>query len=550
MRHGGKILINQLEAQGARAAFTVPGESFLAALDGLHDSNQIQTVICRQEGGAAMMAEAYGKVTGEPGVCFVTRGPGAANAMSGLHIAQQDSTPMVTFIGMPASDVEDREAFQEIEIKQLYASFVKWSAVIRQTDRIPEYVSRAFHAARSGRPGPVVLGLPEDMLAANIEAADVPAANPAMSAPSSEDMARLAALLERAERPFVILGGPGWSAELQRAMQDFASRFALPVGCAFRFQDYFDNRHPCYAGHIGIGPDAKLVEAVKEADVLLVIGARLGEMTTSGYSLLDIPSPRQTLVHVHPSPDELGSVYRPDLAIASSAAAFVGALTRLETPAARPWSGRTTELHRAQEAVLKPIPLPGAVQFAEVVRTVSEMLPEDGFVANGAGNYAAFLHRYFEYKGYRTQLAPTSGSMGYGLPAAIAAKIAAPNRAAVAFAGDGCFMMTSQELATAVQYGLPVVVIIANNGMYGTIRAHQEREYPGRVVGTTLVNPDFAAFARSFGANGVTIERTEDFRGAFGEALAANRPTLIELKLDPEALSPRQTLSAIRNAKR
>ncbi|MGD9829920.1 MAG: thiamine pyrophosphate-binding protein, partial [Hyphomicrobiaceae bacterium] len=338
MRHGGKILINQLEAQGARAAFTVPGESFLAALDGLHDSNQIQTVICRQEGGAAMMAEAYGKVTGEPGVCFVTRGPGAANAMSGLHIAQQDSTPMVTFIGMPASDVEDREAFQEIEIKQLYASFVKWSAVIRQTDRIPEYVSRAFHAARSGRPGPVVLGLPEDMLAANIEAADVPAANPAMPAPSSEDMARLAALLERAERPFVILGGPGWSAELQRAMQDFASRFALPVGCAFRFQDYFDNRHPCYAGHIGIGPDAKLVEAVKEADVLLVIGARLGEMTTSGYSLLDIPSPRQTLVHVHPSPDELGSVYRPNLAIASSAAAFVGALTRLETPAARPWS--------------------------------------------------------------------------------------------------------------------------------------------------------------------------------------------------------------------
>ena len=549
MRHGGKILIDQLEAQGATTAFTVPGESFLAALDGLHDSNRIKTVICRQEGGASMMAEAWGKITGEPGVCFVTRGPGAANAMSGLHVAQQDSTPMVLFVGMPALEHEDREAFQEIEVKRLFSSFVKWAAVIRQTERIPEYVSRAFHAARSGRPGPVVLGLPEDMLSAECEAHDAKPAAVAAPRPDPGQMQLLAEKLRQASRPIMIVGGPGWSVEAQQAVETFATRLDLPVAPAFRYQDYFDNRHKCHVGCAGIGIDPKLGAAIKEADLLIVVGARLGEMTTSQYALLDIPNPRQFLVHVHPSPDELGSVYRADLPIAATTESFAQMLGGIEAPASLPWSALRADLRAGYERSLAPIALPGAVKLAEVVRTVSQMLPEDGIVTNGAGNYAAFVHRYFEYKRYRTQLAPTSGSMGYGLPAAIAAKLAVPMRPVVNFQGDGCFLMTGQELATAVQYGLPIVTIVANNGVYGTIRMHQERDYPDRVIGTTLVNPDFAAYARSFGAEGVTIEATKDFAPAFRRALTADRPVLIELKLDPEAISPRKTLSEIREHK-
>ena len=548
MRHGGKILINQLEAQGASAAFTVPGESFLAALDGLHDSNRIRTVICRQEGGAAMMAEAHAKMTGKPGVCFVTRGPGAANAMSGLHIAQQDSTPLVTLVGMPGADFEDREAFQEIEIKQLFGSFVKWSAVIRSTERIPEYVSRAFHVAQSGRPGPVVLGLPEDMLSAATEALDAQNANPADPAPNPVDMAALAAQLAKAERPMMIVGGPGWSDEIQNGTETFAARFDMPVAAAFRYQDYIDNRHPNYVGHAGIGLDAKLASAIKDADLLMVIGARLGEMTTSGYSLLNIPNPAQTLVHVHPSPDELGSVYRADIAINSSAGNFVRALGGLSAPNNIPWSERTRALRSSQEQSWQPLETPGDVQLAQVIRTTSEMLPEDAIVCNGAGNYAAFLHRYFQYKGYRTQLAPTSGSMGYGLPAAIGAKIAHPQRTVVAFAGDGCFMMTGQELATVAQYGLGIVMVVVNNGMFGTIRMHQERHYPERVSGTTLMNPDFAAYAKAFGINGMSVTRTAEFQPALAEALASNQATLIEVKTDPEAITARQTLTEIRNA--
>ena len=546
MRHGGKVLVDQLEIQGATTAFTVPGESFLAALDGLHDSNRIKTIICRQEGGASMMAEAWGKITGEPGVCFVTRGPGAANAMSGLHVARQDSTPMVAFVGMPASGHEDREAFQEIEIKQLFSSLVKWSAVIRQTERIPEYISHALHVARSGRPGPVVLGLPEDMLAADCDIADAKPARIAEPRPGAEDIGALQERLAKAARPLMIIGGPGWSSEIQKSIEAFADRFDLPVAPAFRYQDYFDNRHRCYVGCAGIGLDAKLAAAIKDADLLIVIGARLGEITTSGYTLIDIPDPAQFLVHVHPSPDELGSVYRADLPIASSARAFSQALAGLEPPARIAWGGRRAELRAAYEQTLKPIALPGAVKMAEVVRTISELLPENGIVTNGAGNFAAFVHRYFQYKGYRTCLAPTSGSMGYGLPAAIAAKLAQPTRPVVNVQGDGDFLMTGQELATAAQYALPVITIIANNSMYGTIRAHQEREYPRRIIGTTLVNPDFAAYARSFGADGYTIEATKDFAPAFRQALASNKPSVIELKLDPEALSPRKTLTEIR----
>ncbi|TMJ72252.1 MAG: thiamine pyrophosphate-binding protein [Alphaproteobacteria bacterium] len=546
MRHGGKILIDQLEIQGATTAFTVPGESFLAALDGLHDSNRIKTIICRQEGGASMMAEAWGKITGEPGICFVTRGPGAANAMSGLHVARQDSTPMVAFVGMPSSGHEDREAFQEIEIKQVFSSFVKWAAVIRQTERIPEYVSHAIHVARSGRPGPVVLGLPEDMLASGCDAADAKPARIAESRPGAEDLAVLQDKLGKAVRPLMIIGGPGWSVAAQKAMEAFADRFDLPVAPAFRYQDYFDNRHRCYVGCAGIGLDPKLAAAIKDADVLIVLGARLGEMTTSGYTLIDIPDPKQFLVHIHPSPDELGSVYRPDLPVAATARTFCETLSRLEPPAKIAWSGRRAELRAAYEQSLRPIPLPGAVKMADVMRTVSELLPENGILTNGAGNFAAFVHRYFQYKSYRTCLAPTSGSMGYGLPAAIAAKLAHPTRPVVSVQGDGDFLMTGQELATAAQYALPIVTIIANNGMYGTIRAHQEREYPRRIVGTTLVNPDFAAYARSFGAEGYTIEATADFAPAFSAALASSKPSVIELKLDPEALSPRKTLTETR----
>jgi acetolactate synthase-1/2/3 large subunit len=549
MRHGGKILVDQLEAQGATAAFTVPGESFLAALDGLHDSNRIRTVICRQDGGAALMAEAWGKITNEPGVCFVTRGPGAANAMAGLHVAQQDSTPMVLFVGMPALGHEDREAFQEIEVKQLFSSFVKWAAVIRQTERIPEYVSHAYHMARSGRPGPVVLGLPEDMLSARCAAADAKPARLAGAEPGAADMAALQARLAAASRPLMIVGGPGWSEETRGAVEAFADRFDLPVAAAFRYQDYFDNRHRCYVGCAGIGTDPALAAAIKAADVLVVVGARLGEMTTSRYTLIEVPNPRQLLVHVHPSPDELGSVYRADLPIAVASAAFAAALARLAPPAQIAWAGLRAELRAAYERSLVPVPLPGRVQLAEVVRTVSRMLPQDGILTNGAGNFAAFVHRYFEYKRYRTQLAPTSGSMGYGMPAAIAAKLAHPERAVVNFQGDGDFLMTGQELATAVQYGLPIVTVISNNGAYGTIRMHQEREYPGRVIGTTLVNPDFAAYARSFGAEGFTVEETADFAPAFAEALASSKPSVIVLKVDLEAISVKKTLTEVREGR-
>jgi acetolactate synthase-1/2/3 large subunit len=423
---------------------------------------------------------------------------------------------------------------------------VKWAAVIRQTERIPEYVSRAFHVARSGRPGPVVLGLPEDMLRAGAEAVDAKPARLPDPQPSAADMAELRDRLVRAARPIMIVGGPGWSRGVQAAIETFADRFDLPVAPAFRYQDYFDNRHRCHIGCAGIGMEAGLASAIKDADLLIVVGARLGEMTTGQYELVDIPNPRQFLVHVHPSPDELGTVYRADLPVAAGAAAFAAALGRLEAPAGVAWSGSRAELRAGYERSLEPIALPGAVSFADVVRTVSRLLPEDGIVTNGAGNFSAFVHRYFEYKGYRTQLAPTSGSMGYGFPAAVAAKLAHPARPVVNFQGDGCFLMTGQELATAVQYALPIVTVIANNAMYGTIRMHQEREYPNRVIGTTLVNPDFAAYARSFGAEGFTVAETREFEPVFAQALEARKPVVIDLKLDPEAISVRKTLTEIR----
>jgi acetolactate synthase I/II/III large subunit len=548
MRHAGRILIEQLESEGVDTVYCVPGESYLAALDGLYDSNRIRTVVCRHEGGAAMMADAHARMTGKPGVAFVTRGPGATNASIGVHIAQQDSVPLVLFVGLPGRDVEDREAFQEFDLRAVFGSLAKWAEVVNDVSRLQEYVSRAFHIAASGRPGPVVLGLPEDMISASLDAAPIRPSRPAESAPTRADMAELAKLLTHAERPLVILGGPGWSAAIKAKFEEIAKNLDLPVACAFRCQDYFDNRHPCYAGHAGIGIEGKLAEAIASADVLLVIGARLGEMTTSGYTLVNVPEPRQKLVHVHPSADELGRVYRAELPICSAAGTFVDALAALAVPRNPNWANRTAALHAAYQAFSRPEPTPGALKMEMVIANLEDMLPDDGIVTCGAGNYATFLHRYFVHKQFRTLLAPTCGAMGFSLPAAIAAKLARPDRIVVALEGDGGFLMNGQELATAVQYGANIIVLIANNGLYGTIRMHQERNYPGRVMATSLVNPDFAALARSYGAFGEVVTDTEQFRGAFARAREAGKPALLELKLDPEALTTRQTLSQIRAA--
>lgn len=545
MVHGGRVLVEQLRAEGIRWATCVPGESYLAALDGLHDANDIRTIVCRQEGGAAIMAEAFGKVTGQPGVAFVTRGPGATNASIGVHIAQQDSTPMVLFVGQAARSMLDREAFQEVDFGAMFAPLAKWSAEISDTDRIPEYVSRAMRTAMSGRPGPVVLSLPEDMLSDECSAMAIPPSDPAECAPSPRLMEHLEVALKDAQRPLVIAGGPGWSQDVADGLARFAERFNLPVAVAFRFQDRFDNRHPNYAGHVGIGIDPTLAEHVREADLILVVGPRLGEITTSGYTLLSPPSPACRLVHVHPGAEELGSVYRADIPIQASLPLFVTALDNLEAPENPCWQSWTDAACKGYAATLEPLETPGRVKMEQIVTRLSDTLDENAIVANGAGNYATWVHRYFRYKRYGTQLAPTAGAMGYGLPAAIAAKLHDPRRTVVAFAGDGCFMMNSQELATAVKYGVNVVTLVVNNGMYGTIRMHQARSYPGRQADMTLTNPDFAAYARSFGAFGATVEDTADFDDAFAEAVASNKPAVIELKIDPEAITPRQTLSEI-----
>ncbi len=550
MRTGGKILIDQLVVQGCRTLFTVPGESFLPALDALFDEGPIRTIVCRHEGGAAMMAEASGKLTGAPGAAFVTRAAGAANAVSGVYVAHHDSTPMLLLVGLTAQAREGRGAFQEIDIAALFGALAKWVGIVRTPERIPELVARAYHAALAGRPGPVVLGLPEDVLLAAADVADGVRVRPASPAPSAAEMTRLKNKLVAAERPLVLVGGPGWSAEAAQHLATFAETFDVPVAAAFRRQDHLDNRNQAYVGHAGIDIDPKLGAAMRGSDLLLIIGETPADVTTSGYTLLSVPTPGQFLAHAHPSGDEVGRLYRTDLPIVSAAEPFAKALARLKPPPRRRWARLRRDLRASYERSLKPLPTPGAVKLEEVIATLSRELPDDAIIANGAGNYTAFLHRYFQYKGYPSQLAPTSGSMGYGLPAAIAAKLAHPERPVVALAGDGCLLMTGQELATAVQYALPLVLIVANNGMYGTIRMHQERLFPGRVLGTSLVNPDFAALARSFGAAGVTITRTEDFPSALRRALSAALPTLIELKLDPEAISPRQTLAQIRGTEK
>jgi acetolactate synthase-1/2/3 large subunit len=547
-RSGGHILIEELAGHGVERIFGVPGESYLDALDALHGRNDIQFVICRQEGGAAMMAEAHGKLTGRPGVCFVTRGPGATNASAGVHVAAQDSTPMLLLIGQIDSGAREREAFQEIDYRQMFRGIAKWVAEIEDAQRIPEFIHRAMMTACSGRPGPVVLALPENMLSAYVE---VPPARPFRPVEAFPDPAAVATTMEwlgAAERPLVVLGGGGCSAQGIADIRRFVERNRLPTAVVFRRQDYLDNTHPCYVGDLGIAANPALLERLDTADLLLVIGARLGEMATNAYTLLDLPRPKQRMVHVLNGAEELGRVYQPDLMIQAALPAMAATLAAAPPVDPRHWAASTEAGHAAYLKHIDPIEIPGAVQMPEIMAFLRATLPADAIVTNGAGNYSAWCNRFYSYRAFRSQLAPTSGSMGYGLPAAVAAKLAHPDRPVVCFAGDGCFQMTGQELATACQYRLPIIVLIFNNGMYGTIRMHQEREYPKRVVGTALENPDFVRLAEAYGAIGARVERTADFAPLFEAALGADRPTIIEIMIDPEAITPRQSLSQIRTA--
>ncbi|MBS9720948.1 thiamine pyrophosphate-binding protein [Tianweitania sp. BSSL-BM11] len=546
MQTGGQLIVDALEANGVKQIYCVPGESYLAVLDALHDS-AIDTIICRQEGGAAMMADSEGRLTGKPGVCFVTRGPGATNASPGIHIAMQDSVPMILFVGQIARGIRHREAFQEVDYKAVFGSLAKWVVEIENAARIPELVTRAFAVATSGRPGPVVIALPEDMLTDKVEALAALSYTPVETAPGAAQMTELQARLEKAERPVVILGGTRWSEGSVAAFEQAVENWNLPVGCSFRRQMLFDNSHPNYAGDVGIGPNPKLAAAIKQADLVLLVGGRFGEMPSSDYTLIKSPYPDQTLVHVHADANELGRVYRPTLAINASPEAFAHAFAAMTPKKAPAWGEHTKALNDAYQAWSTPPQTgPGAVQMGPIMQHLGEVLGDDAIICNGAGNYATWIHRFHKFRRYGTQAAPTSGSMGYGTPAAVAAKRLFPEREVIAFAGDGCFLMNGQEFATAVQYGLPIIVIVVNNGIYGTIRMHQEREYPGRVSGTTLTNPDFAALARAYGGHGETVETTADFAPAFKRARESGRPAIIEIKLDPEALTPSRTLSDIR----
>jgi acetolactate synthase-1/2/3 large subunit len=547
MKTGGQLIVEALEANGVERLYCVPGESYLAVLDALHDS-KIRTIVCRQEGGAAMMADCHGKLTGKPGICFVTGGPGATNASAGVHIAMQDSTPMILFIGQVARSFRDREAFQEVDYRRFFGGIAKWVTEIDEPARVPELVTRAFAVATSGRPGPVVIALPEDVLTEKAEAPAAQPYTPVETSPSPGQITELRGLLANAQRPIAILGGSRWSEAAKGGIEKTAEAWALPVGCSFRRQMLFDHLHPCYAGEVGIGINPGLANYIKQADLVLMVGARLGEMPSSDYTLLKSPYPDQKLVHVHPDPSELGRVYRPTLAINASPHAFVAALAELKPAAPPAWEDETTALHGAYLAWSTPPETgPGPVQMGPIMSYLETVLPDDAVITNGAGNFAIWVHRFRRSRRFGTQAAPTSGSMGYGTPAAVAAKELFPDRLVVAFAGDGCFLMNGQEFATAVQYHLPIVVIVVNNGMYGTIRMHQEREYPGRVVATDLKNPDFAALARAYGGHGETVERTADFAPAFERARASGKPSIIEVRLDPEAITPTRTLSDIRD---
>ena len=548
-RTGGQILVGQLVSHGVKHVFCVPGESFLAVLDALVDVN-IDVTVCRQEGGAAMMADAHGKLTGQPGICMVTRGPGASNALAGIHIAKQDSTPVIVFVGQIERGMREREAFQEMDYRAVFGQAAKWATEIDDPARIPEILSRAFHVATSGRPGPVVIALPEDMLVELATVPDAPHYEAIDSAPSMGQMADLAKRLAQAKAPVAILGGARWNATAVKQFVEFAERFKLAVAVSFRRQMLFPATSPCFIGDVGIGLNPDLLKRIQDADLVLLVGGRMSEMPSQAYTLFDIPVPKQTLVHVHPDSGELGRVYRAAVAINASPIAFASELSALPTPSATPWAAGTASMHQSYLNWSDPVPIktPGALQMGGVMAYLESKLPADAIMANGAGNFATWLHRFHRFTQFGTQLAPTSGSMGYGLPAAVGAKRIAPDKLVVCFAGDGCFMMHGQEFATAVQYNLPLVVVIVDNGMYGTIRMHQEKHYPGRISATQLKNPDFSAYARAFGGHGERVEKTEEFGPAFERAVASGLPAIIHCLIDPEAITPTTTISKLRAA--
>jgi len=558
---GGHLLVECLIAQGVTHAFGVPGESYLAALDGFHKyQDQIQFVTCRQEGGAAFMADAQGRLTGRPGVCFVTRGPGATNASIGVHTAFQDSTPMVLFVGDVATETRDREAFQEVDFCSFFGPSTKGMAKrverIDDASRIPEYVARAFATAMNGRPGPVVLVLPEDMLTHEVSSRPLPKLEPVQAWSDPGSLRELREMLLQAQRPFVIAGGGGWTPQSAQALQRFAENWQLPVGNAFRFQDTFDNFHPLYAGDVGIGINPKLAQRIKDSDLIIAMGPRLGEMTTSGYTLLEVPKPKQKLVHIHASAEELNRVYHADLAICASMNAAARSLEVLTAPSSVAWTDWAAQANADYLANTLPQTLAGLpadsaqglVNMPEVISVLQRRLPADAVLTNGAGNFASWVHRYYKHhgisKGFKTQLAPTVGAMGYGVPAGIAAAVLT-GRVVFTIAGDGDFLMNGQELATAAQHGAKTIVVLLNNGMYGTIRMHQERDFPTHNMGSHLNNPNFANLAKAYGYEGVRISKTEEFEPALTAALARNQGTLIEIMLDPEAITTRVTLSAI-----
>jgi acetolactate synthase-1/2/3 large subunit len=547
-RTGGQILVDQLVIQGTRHVFCVPGESYLAVLDAFHDA-QIEVTVCRQEGGATMMADASARLTGRPGICFVTRAPGATNASPGIHIAEHDSVPLILFVGQVQRSAQGRGAFQEMDYRAVFGSFAKWVVEIDDPARIPEIISRAFHVAMQGRPGPVVIALPEDMLVERASTADAMRVEPVQTWPGQTQMAELQKLLWAAKAPIAILGGSGWSEKAVDSTVRFAERFDLPVVTSSRRAMLFPGDHPNYAGELAIGPNPKLRARLEAADLVLLIGGRMAEIPSQNYKLFQVPLPQQALVHVHGDAEEIGRVYHPRLGINATPQAFAAALESLQPPNVIPWSKETRQANadfHAWTDVAQPIP--GDVQLGEMALWLRDRLPKDAIITNGAGNYAIWVGRFMRFRQYATQLAPVSGSMGYGLPAAVGAKRVFPERTVVCFAGDGCFLMNGQEFATAVQYNLPIIVIVVDNGMYGTIRMHQERRYPGRVSATSLRNPDFAAYARAFGGHGETVLKTQDFAPAYERAVASGQPAIIHVKIDAEAITPATTISALRTA--
>ena len=546
-RSGGRVLVDQLKIHGVDTAFCVPGESYLDVIDSLYDHREtMKLVVCRQEGGAAFMAEAYGKCTGKPGICLVTRGPGATNASIGVHTAYQDSSPMILFVGQVARGMVEREAFQEVDFRRMFGQMTKWVAQIDDAQRIPEYLSHAFHVAVSGRPGPVVLALPEDMLVSEVDVADAGPYRTIKPSPSADALDQLRGMLESAQRPLVLLGGGDWSTKACDDIRGFIEANNLPVACTFRRQDLIDNRHPNYCGDVGIGLNPLLARRVEKADLIIAIGPRLGEMTTGGYTMFQIPRPGKALVHVHPGIEELGRVYQADLMINSGMGEFAHVASVMPAVDSSAWRDWTGQAHKDYLKNIEPQASQSVVDLTEVMMELRKQLPADAILTTGAGNYTGWVQRYWQYAGFRSQLGPTNGAMGYGVPSAVAAKLVFPQRTVVSFSGDGCFLMNGQELATAVQYNLKILFVVINNGMYGTIRMHQEREYPARVHGTDLHNPDFAALAKAYGLHSAVVGRTSEFPQALTDAISQSGPALIEIRTDPEVITSRTSLSALR----